>query len=90
MTVADLIAGLQHMPQDAIVNGCNRDMLEIEYRRTALSFTLELLGHRTEAAAVYIRSAFDPVGTDFADSPPPGLIRDAMIAEIARGIDEPD
>lgn len=71
MTVADLIAGLQHMPPDAIVHGCNRDILEIEYKRAAHSFTLEVIGHRTEAAAAYIRDAF----VDPFDSPPVGTCR---------------
>jgi hypothetical protein len=57
MTVADLIAGLQTMPQDATVHDCNRGILEMQHKGAIVCFSLELICHRTEAAEAYMREA---------------------------------
>lgn len=59
MTVRELIAALQGMPQDAVIHGCNRDMLEIQYRGVMLSVALILLEDGDEATVrALIRDAF--------------------------------
>jgi hypothetical protein len=60
MTVAELVAALQLLPQDVVVHDCNRGMLELELGRSRCSITLELLAElpTNQAAQASVRDEF--------------------------------
>lgn len=59
MTVAELIAALQEMPQEAEVEGLNRDMIELRHGRNMHAITLQFLEHAEPTArAACLRDMF--------------------------------